>query len=416
MPSFLSRLHVRSRSSAGDAKKSHITNQAIPSPRTEIGPASDHLEEQLLALYWEAVARDLPHILLTLQRWQSDFQPLPEENDHIVQGFDAWVDRVTQHSNAKTRPQLDKDDQGSYTATLENRAWDILTDLKSERIKKSIRVPLHQRPTPDALRRRARMLLQSAQWLDIDKLIEHREPPKQARLAPAQRRLPLGSDASSLAIKPLLCSECHLAIRGSQFVNLENKSIAVCESCYRAHYYGQTNFSKIHKTCCLTTDVTVELSQRLCRCSNVAHEDSKGSPRALWPINVSHLGTSRGSCRLPELPDMLAEAKYASTRLKSDRGRSLRQHVQIDEKREHKASVEHWKKRAKNEKWKPKPQLLRKTGDQVVNEFGTQREEDPEWVRREPEYLCAGSDTSASGATPASLRIGPLIIENGAPK
>jgi hypothetical protein len=43
-------------------------------------------------------------------------------------------------------------------------------------MKASIRKTLTERPKDKALERRARLLLQSAGFLDIDKLIEHRPP------------------------------------------------------------------------------------------------------------------------------------------------------------------------------------------------------------------------------------------------
>lgn len=60
---------------------------------------------------------------------------------------------------------------------LQGIARKFLANLQSKALKDEIKEKLKTRAADgDILRRRARMLLQSAGWLDIDKFIEYRPP------------------------------------------------------------------------------------------------------------------------------------------------------------------------------------------------------------------------------------------------
>jgi hypothetical protein len=60
---------------------------------------------------------------------------------------------------------------------LQDIARKFVANSQSKTLKEEIKQYLEELPREeDHVRRRARMLLQSAGWLDIDKLIEHRPP------------------------------------------------------------------------------------------------------------------------------------------------------------------------------------------------------------------------------------------------
>ena len=62
-------------------------------------------------------------------------------------------------------------------AVLQNIARRIRANEQSKALKKEIKTALEARVREhDVLKRRARMLLLSAGWLDLDKFIEHRPP------------------------------------------------------------------------------------------------------------------------------------------------------------------------------------------------------------------------------------------------
>ena len=77
---------------------------------------------------------------------------------------------------------------------LQNIARKFIANSQSKMLKDQIKEGLKELPREeDRVRRRARMLLQSAGWLDIDKLIEHRPPIDDVgfwkRPMPPQRKL-----------------------------------------------------------------------------------------------------------------------------------------------------------------------------------------------------------------------------------
>lgn len=60
---------------------------------------------------------------------------------------------------------------------LQSIARKFLANEKSRALKKQIHLAVNARPPEqDIFKRRVRMLLQSASWLDMDKFIEHRPP------------------------------------------------------------------------------------------------------------------------------------------------------------------------------------------------------------------------------------------------
>jgi len=68
-----------------------------------IGPAQNHLLEELENLYWEGVRGELEIIIRTLRIWQQQNYSsvvLDDENDDFIHGFDTFIDQVSQESRA----------------------------------------------------------------------------------------------------------------------------------------------------------------------------------------------------------------------------------------------------------------------------------------------------------------------------
>ena len=64
-----------------------------------------------------------------------------------------------------------------YEQTLQTIARKLWANEQSRALKKEIQIEANARVAePDRVKRRARLMLQSAAWLDMDKLIEHRPP------------------------------------------------------------------------------------------------------------------------------------------------------------------------------------------------------------------------------------------------
>ena len=199
---------------------------APPTQEIIIGSANDHLLEELECMYWSAVKREVGHIITTLREWQSakyNSIALNDEEDGLFYSFDAFIDQVSEDSRnyahdylrAKTR-WYERRRAGlppSYDDALQTQARAIKSDMKSQALIESVRKNLHERKVDSKLERRARMLLQSASWLDIDKLVEHRPPlPEMLKFwkIPTASQLRLESlDRCSLPIYgPLHCSIC----------------------------------------------------------------------------------------------------------------------------------------------------------------------------------------------------------------
>lgn len=417
-----------SASSASSANK-HITD-APPAERIEIGPATLHLKDELIGMYWQGVARELPYILLTLKRWQSRDEtssPLSEEQDAHVHGYDTFLDQVShtsrqfagRHAASELRAQKDPDAPPTYDEALEDRGWDIYANMRSEEIKQNIRATLNSNPSLDTVKRRAKMLLQSAEFLDIDKMIEYREPESSLSIwkRPASPQMVVSSyNVNDEPIfLPQRCLECKSIIRGCMFQNIQSEGLIICESCYRASHYGQTTFSKHYKRCCLQTAITPAVSRKLCPCSSVSRRDTDGRLRSLWPVQPKsglgkHIkgGHGRVKCGLYGVTDIFAEAKYDATRLKIDEYESLQKAKRRD-LADAQAAAFVPSRRAR-------PAKLKFLDRPIVPEFGSSfglTTDGPEDV---PLYLRSIIEKYPYGNVHMALRIGPIVIENGVEK
>ncbi|KAK5988534.1 hypothetical protein PT974_10017 [Cladobotryum mycophilum] len=403
MVSFLARVLLGSKGPiasspiASSTSGSHVTD-APAIPRKQIGPATIHLKQELVRLYWASVKRELPHILLTLRRWQvkSEYAKtvLDDETDDHIHGYDTFLNQVSHSSRRVSRRPPQQQQNGeppSYQEALQNRGWDCFAEMKSELIKEEIRLNLDERPIDDVLKRRARVLLQSLQLLDMDKMIEYREPEKLLSFwkRPAAPQLTSSLDKSNLPMfMPRQCSNCKRIIRGSAFKSIKDESALICENCYRKHHFGHTDFTKQYKSCCLSEGITPARCRRPTDTVVAAGKGKRPSPGGAGKVN----------CGLYELTDMVAEAKYAATRLKDE------QDITLEEVRREEAG---WQDPT------ARPSKLPNITTTSAAEFGSSfgyTTDSPEDI---PIYIRSITDKYPYGNVHMALRLGPLIIENG---
>lgn len=400
-------------------------------PRTLIGPAAEHLQNELLKMYWIGVQRELPYILLTLRRWQSceDMAGLlPDEKDNHIHGFDTFLDQVSYTSrqhferNFQTWPptKKEKEPEPSHERILQNIGWDMFTEMKSLFIKETIHDSLANRQPIEPLKRRARMLLQSAQFLDIDKIVEYREPEESLsfwkRPAPAQMAVSSYDERGFPIFVPQQCVECNAVIRGAVFSHIEDEDSMICESCYRKNHFDQLGYFKNYKQSCLSTAVDLERSQELCSCCGINRTDSDGRLRSLWPIDLddNHQSASGNTgpvgkirkkkdtgllpCGLCTITDRFAEAKYATTQFKLGKNKPLRRGNKEQLKRT------------------PSPERFKRFEQPTIPEFGTSHGYTDKSPEKIAPYLRSTTNKYPYGNVHMALRIGPIIIENGVAK
>ncbi|KAK4171642.1 hypothetical protein QBC36DRAFT_305127 [Triangularia setosa] len=430
MASLLGRILPVFSQSSSSSSGSHVTD-GPEIPRTRIGPAANHLQDAMMLMYWAGVRRELPYILLTLQKWRTrdeySMTVLPDEEDRYIHGYDTFLDQVNHSSrkfsdkyrkNPKHREPGDKRDDRvpTYSEALEDRGWDIYSEMQSSSIRHSIMTDLQEREIrgEDVLHRRARMLLQSAQFLDMDKIIEYRDP--EALITFWKQPTPSQITASSYdeghmpVLVPQMCNHCSNPIRGSIFRNIKTDQM-ICEACYRADFYGHNDFTKVYKQCCLGKVVSAKESQEICNCIDVQRRDCEGQLRNLFPVDndlsnpEKHLNTPGANgkvrCGLYELTDMAAEAKFASCRkggAKATLGKAKREGRYDLPRRVNNISGEN-----PEGKWK-------------TTEFGSSFGTTTKGTEDIPFYLNDIVNDYPYGNVHMALRIGPLVIENGVSK
>lgn len=452
-------------SSSPDSSGSHITD-GKNIPRQKIGPASLHLESQMQALYWQGVKRELSGIILTLRAWQlrpemADTVLADEQqgtgHENPIHGYETFMDQVSQSARdfADRNSPLDRDESietdedpwtnrsqrrkpapTTYLDALRIQGLDYYTQLKSKHLKQAVREGIGSVQSLDVQRRRARMLLQAAQFLDIDKLIEYREPEKLLsfwkRPAPPQLTVSSFDDQDMPIFEPQRCSRCTRVIRGSWYQNVRDENTIVCETCYRRFHHGKSSFTKKYKSCCLQDAMTTDATQKICLCPNAPRRDTNGKRQALWPLvedekgqHHYHGGTGRANCGLHELNNMVAEAKYGATRGKGEWETSTLDEVEQDDleyfrklkKTFYKYGMTHVKNQA-DETFKPqgRPRKLPNLNNKdAISEFGSSYGQ-TEYQEYVPRYLRSITDEYPYGNVHMAIRCGPICIENGVAK
>ena len=116
------------------------------------------------------------------------------EGIHITYPWESWTNKEDE-AKEKAR-SLQKTANGEFVPSdyrLQALVRQFRANGISKRLKEDITEALRERPVePDIWRRRARLLLQSAGWLDMDKFIQHRPPLEEVgfwkRPTPPQRK------------------------------------------------------------------------------------------------------------------------------------------------------------------------------------------------------------------------------------
>ena len=437
-------------SARAPAQASSGAVEAAMLSRQRIGPAKDHLYDELMQMYWIGVKRELEHILLSLTRWQQDdFKDLilPDEEDSLIHGYDTFLAQVNHNSRKyanvydsrieKRDKKRDKDKPPSYDESLQHRGWDFHAEKESGIVKQQVRAILDQRPDVDVLRRRARMLLQAGAFLDIDKAIEYREPEPilsfWRRPAVPQLKIDKFEHMSLPSFVPLQCTECHNIIRGSFFKRTNMPGdFEVCEGCYRKRHYGDSNFTKVIKHCILDQSITSRMSRMLCRCCHITRIDPDGRAKALFPIQADDkhrkhpFNENAPQCMLLGIAGQVTQAKYDAVLSKLESHITLADLQRADfEKRDrmrraHKKQRQRERKKAEKEAAKNKGnqipvkvQTSRTDPDTRVAEFGTSAVLTKRNYEKIPVFVRPVTSKYPFGNVHMALRVGPIMIENG---
>ncbi|KAF8536092.1 hypothetical protein BDD12DRAFT_852532 [Trichophaea hybrida] len=389
---------------------------------TPLASTPDSLLEQLTSMYWAGVHREICGILLTLHQWQSPKYAsiyLEEEKNHELNGFDTFIDQVNESARSSAdraaalrqqleQAQLDRTQQICYEDLLEWRAINSIAMAHTTEMKREVR-----RNLPDSaqvlsiVERRAKLLLQSAAFLDIDKIVEYRPPLlnfgfwKRPRVP--QLKLRNFEDSGMPRLTPERCSMCKDVIRGIMFTCTDSSCLAeksgscgnVCEACFRENRHRKTTLKKTFKHCILPEVITATTARRICECLDVPRFDADGKPQSLFPVakdDLHHCSYANGQkCGLLALEDAIIEGKRDGQLLGLERrGKDPK----IDKQRSSTGYRERFKKT-----WKGPHAQSAKAVD-------TEEEDMPFWLKnillRYP-----------FGNVHMALMIGPLIIENG---
>ncbi|PYH86892.1 hypothetical protein BO82DRAFT_397458 [Aspergillus uvarum CBS 121591] len=417
-----------------------------------VGPASVHLQTELETLYWYGVGLELENIIRTLKTWQqSEYTDVAVDDDHDnnVHGFDTFIDQVTQETRAfalrygeeKTARTADQDkilpsvmsNVEIKEALRKAKLAEVEYQSTNVDVKEEVRRNTEDIASSSGIQERARILLQAAGLLDIDKLVEHRPPLEDLGFwaRPAIPQLTLsGFDSDwNARLEPLKCSDCSSIIRGSMFTHSGKsnhaKQLTVCEDCYRKLYFGREQYVKVYKHCVLAETITPTLSQDLCHCADVSRLDSSGLPGALFPIpkGERHVAIPIAKrCKLLELNTRVALAKYHG--LQS----TVRDHRKKDKKttrfRVKSAGA------AGRVKYEPaKKVILRKEPDSKQAALRPEPGKEAPFARDQDTNTASMKEAMADEDIPLffrhfaqqypfgnvhmALRVGPLVIENG---
>ena len=414
--------------SSGNAEQSPSWLQISTTPDS----TAEVLVEEMSKLYWGAVQREVGNIILTLKTWDKiDYaETFPEEEDDSVHGFDTFLDQVSEstrrfaflYGNRKDKTS----EYRSYSDVLEDRAWALSASKSNSGLKTAVRLKLQGQKKEDTKLRRARLLLQSAGLLDIDKLASYRAPLVThgfwRKPRPAQLTLARFDRSWMPQFSPLQCSSCDKIIRGINFWCSEagcKQSIDsefryhICEDCFRAkNQKCGPHLMKHYKHCVLRETITPEISRKICHCSGVSRIDANGKTRSLFPVDPSlphYSSVNRANkCGLLNLKGQVAEAKHRGILTKLEkREASL-------EKNKKKQQQKQQHKKAKGLKNRKSTQdfdidYLEVKGAEPTDRLVDVADEDI------PYFYRAHLDKYPFGNVHVALTFGPLIIENGVP-
>ncbi|KAL2856150.1 hypothetical protein BJX68DRAFT_230046, partial [Aspergillus pseudodeflectus] len=290
-------LHTRWKSVSGPlpVRSSHVPSGA-KTGITQVGPAKEHLALELEKLYWEGVRHELENILYTLKTWQKDefaLVGLPEDSAESIHGYDTFLDQVNGQARAfAIRYQEERNRTGGSPAARnvseQQAVQDAITDTIAEqtaaKMKAEVRRNLSSATKLSGIEEIARLLLQTAGFLDIDMMVKNRTADKSDKSAkrPGIPQLIAKSVSKSIEIGVFKCAKCHTPITGSMFTRGKDKlsSTTICEPCYYAHCYGDGAYVKLYKHSIIEDVIELTQQNKLCKC-NTSIQSSvkiKGQP------------------------------------------------------------------------------------------------------------------------------------------
>lgn len=403
----------------------------------------------LQSLYWDGVRKELAQMILTLREWQlpqySNVK-LEEEAQLQAEGYEHFINQVSESSRdfaqkySQERIQRFKAGKGAEKEkrTYEELCRDAYTAYRKydedRLLKNEISGLMPTRQDANSVERRARMLLQSAAFLDVDKVIMHNSPlPKRnfwRRSAPPQLTL-LRFDAFSMPkLKILRCKICNDAITGVLFKCLEKQCRAevqltqqdsICESCFREARHPPHHLTKFYKHFILRDIIKPQISRQICVCNGSANTASQLGGPSLFPIdkNFAHRGKGRTRvlrCGLLLLSDKVMEAKYRgsiSLIEKNKRRAEARKNVKLIDQ-------EDAKPKSRNRSIKPRKATINqkfsdpqtKAEEKTVSDVENEKLADQEI----PLLYRKFTKRYPFGNVHMALMFGPLMIEIGVPE
>lgn len=414
-------------------------------------PTKEELANELQSLYWGGVRRELAQMILTLREWQ---QPqyssleLEEERNSQTEGYEHFVDQVSESSREFARKfsqdRLRKTRSG-IRGNKNKRTYEECSQAvfiasrrayEDQPLKEDIRGQMPDRRDESLVERRARMLLQSASFLDIDKVITYNSPLPQAnfwrRSAPPQLTLARFDETSMPKLKALRCKACGDVVRGILFKCLEPKCQAaipltqrdaICETCFRGSRHPQSHMTKFYKHLILRDIITPRISRQICVCDPTTHTAPKIRHLPPFPIDDKFLHRGKGKpkvlkCGLLLLSDRVMEAKYQGTTSAIEKGKrqtQTRKQLKSDDGTTEQSTTPRLKGLRRRQ---TKSQGKRYTDPQGKGPEKTMSDVEEEKLASKEIPLLYRKFTNRYpfGNVHVALMFGPLMIENGVPE
>lgn len=292
------------------------------------------------------------------------------------------------------------------------------------------------------------------------------QPPRRLKPSPSQSLTQTGvsvatetTDSSGIpTFTPQRCQQagCTSFITSSMYTGHVGE--AICETCYRRNYYHEPGYDKVHKHCAINDAVTPMAAERMCTCPNDSPNGSRDVSRdsrcdsddekTLAPSSNGHekdrlsgddkakngvhvdvneetlTSTSNGAstningtdgrkhdCALHKLGFVEANAKYEGLKIVAGE----------EAKSGNRLSTAMARLTTRDDRAPKKSSSSRKSVASVFSSKGDPNEsprargvfEDPSQDTNVPQFFKKFADEDAFSHVHMSLRVGPLVIENG---
>ncbi|OAP58040.1 hypothetical protein AYL99_07130 [Fonsecaea erecta] len=407
----------------GSARQRRRVEDGWLQDRPEQPATKERLLELLLEKYWQGVAREIKHILLSLAEIR-DVGLVKTEVINAgagdITGYNTFIDQICESNLVKTHAKVG---QSGWARGDPHEPWHPFRKPEpsdNQEMKDAVAAELQKmaQTQEDYLHLQARLLLQAAGFLDIDKLIGHREPVEthgfhiwRKGQTPQRKcildvRLERWNEDFSPSLTAARCAipKCRNILRGVLFqcrrqdcqeVPRLTRDDYICEKCFRQRTHPQDHLVKVYKHHILDAIMLPHVSRKLCRCSDVAPFDANGSYTALYPIdpNAKHRWDKAQKvpkCRLFQLSALVVDAKRQGLETPLENKKQLQSLT-----KDALATI-----RTKSSPRRP----LRHAAEQRLEE---QPDADIPFVSK------TVNSKFPFGNTHVALMVGPLIIENG---